>query len=165
MDEKALILKAKDGSRSALEWLIKLNTKKIMGTIVLMTKDEQVSQDIFQEMCVKIIRSINGFNGDAQFSTWAIQIAKNCYRDNIKRQKVRNKHLESQEKEVNYYDDCHKQTLLETLSSFTTQERQLVLMKHHYGYTYEEIACKLGIPAGTVRSRLHHILKQFKEGK
>jgi len=163
MNEAMLLKRAKQGSRSALEWLIKLNTPKILGAIIAITRDEELSKDIFQETCIKVFHNIDKFKGDARFSTWAISIAKNIYIDNYRKEKRRE--ATNLPPPVEPLAVEAQAELSEALSTFSPEDKKMILWKHHYGYTYEEIGKRLGIPAGTVRSKIHYALKRLKGGQ
>ena len=160
MDEKLLIARAQSGSRSAIEWLLKINSPKIMGTIVKMTRDEHLANDIFQDMCVKVLLNIKSFDGRSSFSSWAIQIAKNLFIDECRKRKIRDT---KGVVPTSFGDDNEINVeLSEVLDAFTPHERELILLKYHYGYTYEEIGERLSIKTGTVRSRIHYAVKRIK---
>jgi RNA polymerase sigma-70 factor (ECF subfamily) len=47
------------------------------------------------------------------------------------------------------------------LQSLTSEKRTVFILKHYYGYKYEEIAEILNCPVGTIRSRLHNTIKHI----
>ena len=60
------------------------------------------------------------------------------------------------------YDDSWKR-ILQALSKLNEETRFPIILKHYYGYSYEEIAKKMKILTGTVKSRIHNGLKTLKK--
>lgn len=164
MDELILIDKAKQGNKSALNTLLTENYNLLKGYIIKMTGDPTLSQDILQETMLKAVLNIKKFSPKAKFSTWLITIATNLYRDNLRK----NKHLIALDENIVSISDNPEETTIsklefneiqEILQSLTYEKRAVFILKHFYGYSYDEIAKILNCPIGTVRSRLHYSVK------
>jgi RNA polymerase sigma-70 factor, ECF subfamily len=166
LEELELIYKAKQGNKSALNTLLTNNYSLLKGYIIKMTGNPELAQDIVQETMLKSVLNINKFIPQAKFSTWLIKIATNLYKDYLRK----NKTLEImdeliEDKAVNPEMEAlinieFKETM-EILLSFPYEKRTVFILKHYYGYKYEEIAQILDCPLGTVRSRLHNTVKQL----
>jgi RNA polymerase sigma-70 factor (ECF subfamily) len=52
---------------------------------------------------------------------------------------------------------------IDTLAQLPQEVRVPIILKHYYGYAYEEIAEMMDLPAGTVKSRIHNGLKQIRK--
>ena len=90
MNEKALIKKCQRGDKQAFEELIRLYYDYVSGFLLKTTMASTLSEDLTQETFLKMIRSIEKFDpgGSAAFGTWLITIAKNCYIDHLRRNRV-----------------------------------------------------------------------------
>ena len=164
MDELELVKKAKYGNKSALNSLLVDNINILKGYTIKMVGDQYLAQDIIQDALLKAVININKFEPRAKFSTWLIKIATNVYRDYLRV----NKSYELLEEGV---PDKGKQVEDIVISNFEYQEimkiilklpyekRAVFILKHYYGYKYEEISEIIGCPIGTVRSRLHSAVK------
>jgi len=164
LDEIELINKAKQGNKSALNTLLSDNLPLLKGYIIKMTGNAELSQDIIQEAMLKAVLNIHKFKPEAKFSTWLITIATNVYRDYLRKNKelelidefMPSKEMSPEELTISklQYKD-----IIEILKAIPYEKRAVFILKHYYGYKYEEIAKILDCPVGTVRSRLHNTIK------
>lgn len=94
MNEKVLIKRCQRGERQTFDELIRLYYDYVSGFLLKNTADETLSEDLTQETFLKMIRSIERFDpgGSAAFGTWLITIAKNCYIDHLRKNRI---HLEA----------------------------------------------------------------------
>jgi RNA polymerase sigma-70 factor (ECF subfamily) len=164
LDELELINKAKDGNKSALNSLLIDNLNILKGYVVKMVGDPHLAQDIIQDALLKAVLNINKFEPRAKFSTWLIKIATNVYRDYLRK----NKHMQLVEEDL---VQCGKQVedivisnyeyheIMKIILKLPYEKRAVFILKHYYGYKYEEISEIIGCPIGTVRSRLHNAVK------
>jgi RNA polymerase sigma-70 factor, ECF subfamily len=166
MDELQLINRAKQGNKSALNTLLSNNYAILKGYIIKMIGNPELSQDIIQEAMLKAVLNINKFNPEAKFSTWLIKIGTNIYIDYLRKNKTMemiSDFLESKEgnPEEITINNIEYQEVMNILMSLTYEKRAVFILKHYYGYKYEEIALILNCPVGTVRSRLHNTIKHI----
>jgi RNA polymerase sigma-70 factor, ECF subfamily len=166
LNELELIDKAKRGNKSAMNTLLTDNLSILKGYVIKMTGDPHLSQDIIQDTMLKAVLNINKFEPKAKFSTWLIKIATNLYRDYLRKNK-----------QVDLIDDTFEDSgksveedtisrleykeILKIIQELSHEKRSCFILKHYYGYKYEEIAEIVGCPVGTVRSRIHNAVKQI----
>ncbi|HEY5563703.1 MAG TPA: RNA polymerase sigma factor SigY [Clostridiaceae bacterium] len=164
MDEISLVEEAKKGSRNALNQLLTENYSIVKGYIVKMTGDPNLAQDIIQETMLRACVNISKFKPNAKFSTWLITIATNVYRDMLRKKhpmELIEETLETKEvgPEEAFQIKAEYKEALDILLSLPYKKRSVFILKHYYGYKYEEIAQILSCPIGTVRSRLHNCIE------
>jgi RNA polymerase sigma-70 factor (ECF subfamily) len=168
MDERTLIESAKK-SKHALSILLSNHHKMVYGFLLQLTCDQSLAEDLTQDTMVKAIMNIKKFRYESKFSTWLFTIANNTYKNHIKKHKrVVLKPLEetlessfNTEKTVMMEDDFHK--IMAHLKEMKDDQRIPFLLKHYYGYSYEEIATIMKCPVGTVRSRIHNTIKKLQK--
>jgi len=161
--ETALITASQKGDRQAFEELIRMFYPYVSGFLLKMTCDESLKEDLTQETFLKMIQNIEYFDtgGNAGFGTWLIAIAKNCYIDYLRRNRIIPADIEEFQ-----IDDPHdmagmvlqKMQYYEALRAIETlpPEQGLVIrLKYEQDLTLAEIAKHLGIPPKTVKSRIH----------
>lgn len=122
--------------------------------------------DAAQETFLTAQRAAKRFRGESSVSTWLLGIAHNeCRR--LSRQRrleppiidfVETVPEESQEQRL-----VDRQVLSDALGKLSQEHRDVVLLHEFEGLTYEEAAVVLGIPSGTVKSRLHHAFLQLRK--
>jgi RNA polymerase sigma-70 factor (ECF subfamily) len=174
LEQEELILRAKDGNKSALNSLFQLNYKMIFGFAIKMTGNETLAQDITQETFLKAVLNIKKFNCNCKFSTWLIKISINLYKDYMKKNKniefkediIPTEHSESMEEMVMM--NLQYKEAIEELKKMSYKKRTSFILKHYYGYSLEEISEIMECPQGTVKSRISNCVdslrKVLKEG-
>lgn len=164
MDELELINKAKAGNKSALNSLLKDNFNILKGYTVKMVGDPHLAQDIIQDAMLKAVININKFEPRAKFSTWLIKIATNVYRDYLRKNKSyllvdENLMHNGEQVEDVVISNFEYKEIMKIVLKLPYEKRAVFILKHYYGYKYEEISEIIGCPLGTVRSRLHNAVK------
>ena len=115
--------------------------------------------DTAQETFLTAQRAIRRFRGDSSLRTWLLGIALNECRRMIRRGGVDPLPLDIDlacplaDSESSFVD---RQALATALSRLSDDHRDVILLHEFQGLTYEETASVLGVPVGTVKSRLHH---------
>lgn len=163
MDDINLIEKAKSGNISALNTLLSTNYPILQGYVIKMTGNDDTAKDIVQETMLKAVINIKKFVPKAKFSTWLITIALNLYKDLLRKTKnleLIDEFIETKDvsTEENVISNIEYKAVKEVLLKLSYEKRAVFILKHYYGYKYEEIAEILKCPIGTVRSRLHNCI-------
>jgi RNA polymerase sigma-70 factor (ECF subfamily) len=146
--------------------LLTENINILKGYVIKMTADQHLSQDIIQDTMLKAVLNISKFEPKAKFSTWLIKIATNLYRDYLRKKKpleIIDEALEDsgQRVEEAAISRLEYKEIIGIIQELSHEKRSAFILKHYYGYKYEEIAEILGCPVGTVRSRIHNAVKQI----
>lgn len=169
MGEKELIVKAQEGNKHAMNVLLQNNYKALFGFTLKMTASMHLTEDIVQEVCLRAVINIKKFKGNSQFQSWLISIAINYYKDLLRK----NKNIEyvGQEELYNLQNDngenifnkLQVQEVLQELNKLPYEKRISFILKHYYGYTYEEISKILGCSQGTTKSRIFYTISNLKK--
>lgn len=164
LNERELIEEAKSGNKSALNNLLKDNLNILKGYVIKMTGSIYASQDIVQDTMLKAVLNIKKFRPEAKFSTWLIKIATNVYRDYMRKNRnyeVIDETLEDKEQNVEdlAISNYEYKEIMNIILKLPSEKRAAFILKHYYGYKYEEIAQILNCPVGTVRSRIHYAVE------
>lgn len=171
MEERELIKRAKKGDHEAFASLFRQNYPFLVKYLIKVTMNKDQAEELAQDTMVKIVEKIHLYNGKSKFSSWLITIATNRY---IDIQRKNGKEKDWQKEEANYRSlkwslesrNEEWNDVLKALSVLENGVRITVILKHYYGYSYDEISDMIGLPAGTVKSRVHHgILRIRKELK
>jgi RNA polymerase sigma-70 factor (ECF subfamily) len=121
---------------------------------------------------MKAILNLKKYIHKTKFSTWLIKIATNVFRDYLRKNKNLceiNDEIESISTgpEDIAVENSELHVIFEILNNISYEKRAVFILKHYYGYKYEEIAEIIDCPIGTVRSRLHNcincIIKELEE--
>jgi RNA polymerase sigma-70 factor (ECF subfamily) len=162
-----LITRAREGDVAAFEKLIGKYQAKVYTFAFAFTGSPDVAQDLAQEALVKVYKSLASFRFQSAFSTWLYSIVKNTYLDAVKSRAGRERALEeplsehdvSELREAATAEDRllakeSRHALMRALRQVPVAYRTVVALADVQGLGYEEIAGALGVPVGTVKSRL-----------
>jgi RNA polymerase sigma-70 factor (ECF subfamily) len=160
-DERALVAAAQGGDRRALDRLLRLHHDRIHGLCRRICGNDADAEDATQEALIAIVRGLPRFDGRAAFGTWSYRIATNACLDELRRRKRRPEPgLPDLERaptgdgpamDVAVVDQLVLDTALATLPP---EFRAAVVLRDLCRLDYAEISDTLGIPPGTVRSRI-----------
>jgi RNA polymerase sigma-70 factor (ECF subfamily) len=121
------------------------------------------ADDLFQESWIRVSRARDRFDRSRRFSTWLFQIANNLCRDRWRRQDARRRAFDAlrEEERAAGRDSAAPPELpadhglIERLDALPERLREVLVLRHYHELGEAEIAEVLGIPRGTVKSRLH----------
>lgn len=125
-----------------------------------MTGNAADAEDATQEALIAIVRGLPRFDGRSQFATWAYRVATNACLDEIRRRARRPEPAEPPVLEAAALDASIDSAVADrldidaALGTLPLDFRAAVVLRDLCGLDYSEIAETLGIPAGTVRSRI-----------
>lgn len=170
MEDAALIRQAQRGDAAALARLLQENYLPVKKYLVTVTLDRNLAEDLTQETMIRAIQKIGQFSGRSKFSTWLISIGTHLYMDWLRsRQRERRFQTEALDVLLPQADgpDPEWAEVLERLAELPRDVALPLVLKHYHGYTYEEIGRWMGIPEGTVKSRIfngiRHLRKELTE--
>jgi len=171
--DEFLVNASLQGDEEAFEALVNRYKKMVARTVKGMLGDSVFFEDIGQEVFIKLYYSLSGFRGDAKLSTYIQKIAVNLTLNEIKRRKrffslfTHKADNELYEYDIagedveNKYDA--KATVEKALEALEPKFRIVVVMRMLQGYSTKETAKILGLPLGTVLSRLSRAQEQLRK--
>lgn len=125
------------------------------------------ADDVLQETYLAAYQKFNTLNHPENFKPWILTIARNKCNDYFRRQARRLEiSLETLHESVPGWGRCGRMfedTVQETLDRLGDRDRQMLYLYYFKELPQMEIAKRLGIPLGTVKSRLYHAKNQFRE--
>ncbi|MGM0846343.1 MAG: RNA polymerase sigma factor SigY [Bacillota bacterium] len=168
MEEKELISRAKKGDHKAFAVLFKDNYPFLVKYLVKVTMNRDLAEELAQDTMAKCVEKIHLYNGKAKFSSWLMTIATNRF---IDLQRKRKKEKDWQQEEINLRKmkweiqsrNEEWNDLMEALSRLSEEVRLPIVLKHYYGFSYEEIAGMVQLPEGTIKSRIHNGVKSLRK--
>ena len=166
----------RSGRRTAFDDLVRRHEARILRLCARVLGDDDAALDAAQEAFVRAWRAIAQFQGEARFSTWLTRIAINQCRNELRRRRTV-KHTQPHSLDATGPDDESAPreavvaggpspyevargrevaaALTQALAAIDDEAREVIVLKDAEDLSYEEIAEILGVPVGTVRSRLH----------
>ncbi|MDP4223996.1 MAG: RNA polymerase sigma factor [Bacteroidota bacterium] len=171
-DDDELVRCALGGDRQAFGEIVERYHKMVARTVKGMLGDSVYSEDIGQEVFIKLFNSLSDFRGEAKLSTYIQKIAVNLTLNEIKRRKrffsmfSQKGNSEMHEFDVADHDYERRKDASEIVSkallSMDPKFRIIVSMRMLQGYSTKETAEILNLPLGTVLSRLSRAQEQLR---
>jgi RNA polymerase sigma-70 factor (ECF subfamily) len=177
-EDAALVERAAAGDTDAFGQLYAAHRERVYRLAYRYVHNQQDALDLCQEVFVRAFEALGGFRGDARFSTWLLRIATNTCIDHLRHSRVR-QHGELDEQWVT--DDARlpgqrtapdpsrglrrdeiAQAIEGALAQLSEDHRTVFVLHEMEGLTYHEIAETVGIPVGTVMSRLHYARQRLR---
>jgi RNA polymerase sigma-70 factor, ECF subfamily len=161
-DERAFVRAAQRGSASGIEALFRLHWPRAHRAAYLVVHDVAAAEDIAQEAFLAAVRNLDRFDRSRAFGPWLHRIVVNRAIDWARARQLR---AEAELLDVvaapesSAVDD----SLLGALAALPPDHRAVIVLRHLLEYTPGEIAELLGVPRGTVNSRLRRGLESLKE--
>jgi RNA polymerase sigma-70 factor, ECF subfamily len=155
-----LIERFRSGDRAAFTALVHRHERRVYNLAYRMLGREEDAKDATQEAFLSALRKLSTFRGQAAFTTWMHRVTLNSCYDILRRRRREPLPMDPQEHPAGHAPDPSgavsssvdvQRALLEVPEEF----RSVVVMHDAMDMAYEEIAEALGIPVGTVKSRLH----------
>lgn len=158
---------------STLEFnhLLVHHSEFLRGFALGFTRDSQDADDLIQDTMVKALRYKNNFKEGTNIKGWLYTIMRNIFINNYKRKKFQNTIVDSTDNQ--YFLNAGTSLTSDTVTTVINEQDILGAidgLKPDFkvpftmfldGYHYDEIAEELGIPMGTVKSRIFHARKKL----
>ena len=163
-DERAWIRGAQQGSVSDLEALFRHHWPKAYRAAYLVVHDPGAAEDIAQEAFLAAVRGLDRFDRRRPFGPWLHRIVVNRAIDWSRARALRREAGDAALEHASAPpapDNPHGQTLAAALAQLSPEHRAAIVLRHLLEYTPGEIAELLGLPRGTVNSRLRRGLDEL----
>ncbi len=181
-DLTELFRRAAKGNEAAFSTLVRETEATVYRTLFSITQNREDALDLSQETYLKLWRSLSTFRGDCTPITWILRIAKNCAIDHIRKSgketvlplTFTGANGEEQTSEI---PDCsidadpegafarkeRQRAVRQAILSLGEDQQTVLILREFEGLSYEEIARRLSLEVGTVKSRLNRARQAVKE--
>jgi len=179
-EDALLVEQIRAGDTGAYRELVEKYQSRIYAMICGMARDREEAQDLTQDAFVKAFKNLDRFRLESSFYTWLYRIASNVSIDWL-RKKKRRSHDEFDEgiaarESGGTISPIHqtqspgkelersrlKDRIFDAMETLTPEHRQIILLREVEGYSYKEISDVMGIPEGTVMSRLFYARRKLQ---
>jgi RNA polymerase sigma-70 factor (ECF subfamily) len=161
--DRELVAAAQTGDARSLEALLRRHHDRIHLLCRRMTGNDVDAMDATQEALIAVVRGLPRFDGRAAFTTWMYRVATNSCLDELRRRKRRPEpvpdDLELRARTADGAPDVaqtvtDRDALDAALGALSEDFRGVIVLRDVLGLDYAAIADVLGLPPGTVRSRI-----------
>jgi len=178
--DKEMILAIRRGEAAAYQGLVEKYQGRVYNLIYGMVRNREDAKDLTQDAFVKAYNKLDSFRLESSFYTWLYRISMNITIDFIRKAKRRgtsefdetqavkegdgtiaeSHHADSPSKELERKQLYKK--IMSALEKLPEDQRQVILLRELEGFSYKEISDVMGVPEGTIMSRLFYARKKLQ---
>lgn len=172
LSEEELVLALGNQEKIAIEALYDMYSASLYGVISRIVIDTPTAEDVLQETFVKIWNSFSSYNSDkGRLFTWMVNIARNLAIDKIRSKDFKNQTKNHElENNVTFIDEqrntVYKPELMgikDLVATLKPEQKSILDLVYFKGYTHVEAAEELGIPLGTIKTRLRMAIIELRK--
>ena len=179
LNDNELVQQFIDGDQSSLEILINRHKSRVYSYILLIVKNQDLAEDIFQETFIKVIRSLKRgkYVENGKFISWVLRIAHNLIIDHFRKEKLQGT-VSNDSMEVDifnsrkYSEDTIEDHMVnnqilsevrELVKELPEDQQQVIYMRHYMGLSFKEIAEQTGVSINTALGRMRYALINLRK--
>jgi RNA polymerase sigma factor (sigma-70 family) len=172
LSDNALMLKVKNGDIDKMGLLYERYHRQLFRFIFNMTRQKEISEDMVQNVFLRMLKYPEGFMGFGEFRMWMYHIARNSLYDHfrkVKRAPVHSDVKDFEERiETELRTDAYLEkeqelkTLEQAMGRLSDENRELLILCRFQELKYNEIAIILNTTEGAIKVRVHRALTQLR---
>ena len=179
LNDNDLVHNFVNGDYNSIEVLINRHKNRVYSYILLIVKNQDLAQDIFQDTFIKVIRSLKHgkYVENGKFISWVLRIAHNLIIDHFRREKQNNTiSNDSFENDIfnsqkfsdeNVEDQMVMNQILfevkELIRELPEDQQQVIYMRHYMGMSFKEIAEQTDVSINTALGRMRYALINLRK--
>jgi len=179
LPDEELVALSLDGDEIAFGALVRRYQRRLTAFLGQLVGDMELARELSQEAFVRAWGALDRFDPSYRFSTWLFRIAHNLGIDHLRRRRLQTVSLYRQDSDGEDVEiaivDLHKDplghfenrelagTIRAAIEGLRPEYRELVLLRHFGGLSYQDIADLKEMPLGTVKNKLfraHSVLRR-----
>lgn len=184
--DESLLKEYLKGKQGSFELLVRRHARELHQFVMRFTGDSVASEDIVQDSFLQVHHSAQSFDPSRRFKPWLFTIAANKARDSLRRRTRRREVpfdamvqggdgestsrfldlLETDDTESPVEElqaDENRQLVRRIIESMPEHLSEVLILGYYHRFPYKDIAEIVGVPLGTVKSRLHAAVTAFGE--
>jgi RNA polymerase sigma factor (sigma-70 family) len=167
VSDEDVMLQVRNGEVQMLGVLFDRYQAPLFNFYSKMTQDRTVSEDLVQEVFLRILRYRQTYRPGTQFRTWMYQIARNTRLDQVRKIRPESPLVAEPIAPLSLSDSAQQQQeaqlLQRALMQLPEDKREILVLSRFQELKYEDIARLLGCEVGAVKVRVHRALQQLRE--
>lgn len=179
LDDNQLVQQFINGDQNSLEILIRRHKNRVYSYILLVAKNQELAEDIFQETFIKVIRSLKRgkYIENGKFVSWVLRISHNLIIDHFRKEKLRGT-ISNDNSKVDIFnsqkfsDDTVEDQLVynqilsevkELIHELPADQQQVIYMRHYMDMSFKEIAEQTDVSINTALGRMRYALINLRK--
>jgi len=167
------------GDQQALEVLIHRHKDRVYNYILMLVKNRELAEDLFQETFIKVIRSLmqERYQENGKFLPWVIRIAHNLVIDHFRKEKQLNTVSTDDSNGVLFNSKKFSENTIEDhlidnqileevrclIDLLPEEQKEVVLLRHYAGLSFKEIAEQTQVSINTALGRMRYALINLRK--
>ncbi|MCW3077569.1 MAG: polymerase subunit sigma-70 [Bacteroidetes bacterium] len=168
--EEELIASLKARESDAFEYLYDNYSHELFGIAKKILNSQELAEDVLQDTFVKIWNSFATYDATkGRLFTWMLNVARNTALDKLKSKHVKHQtqSVEQNAKAINALESPRQNIdhigLKQSLSALKPEYKNIIELAYYNGLTQDEISKELGIPLGTVKTKMRAALMELRK--
>ncbi len=169
--EEELVLQLQSRNKHAFAYLYDNYAGALNGVIYRLVEDKELAEDILQEAFVKIWNNFSNYDtAKGRLFTWMLNLTRNLTIDTLRSKGYKKQQkISSDENSVSNLGDNTTAEKFDALGvrkhlvSLKPEQRTIIDMAYFNGYTQDEISKEMGIPLGTVKTRMRTAILELRK--
>lgn len=178
VSDKVLIKRFIQGDHKSFEILLQRYEKKIFTNIYFKVRNRKLSEDIFQDVCIKVINSLRTgkYNEEGKFLQWVTQISNNFIIDYLRKENSlrsqcwvnddidRFEYINSNERNAleKMIQDQSSRYIKILIDKLPDEQKEIVILRHYKRYSFKEIAEKTDVNINTALGRMRYAIANLR---
>jgi RNA polymerase sigma-70 factor (ECF subfamily) len=179
LSDQDLVKRFVKGDQLGIDVLINRHKSKVYTYIILIVKNQQLAEDIFQDTFIKVIRSLKEgkYKDNGKFVSWVIRIAHNLTIDHFRKEKQFNtfsnddfeadifntKKLAEGNIEDLLVEDQIITEVRQLIEELPEDQKQVILLRHYGGLSFKDIAEQTNVSINTALGRMRYALINLRK--
>jgi len=177
--DKELVDKYLTGNQASLEKLIRRHKNKVFAYILMVVKDKQLADDIFQDTFIKVINTIRAgsYKEEGKFIQWVMRIAHNLIIDYFRKSK-RIPVIDNNSEDFDIFDtikftddsiedriitDQIHQDVRKLINYLPAEQKEVLIMRHYSEMSFKDIAEQTDVSINTALGRMRYALINLRK--
>jgi RNA polymerase sigma factor (sigma-70 family) len=179
LNDNELVQRFIEGDQNSLEILIHRHKGRVYSYILLIVKNHELAEDIFQETFIKVIRSLKRgkYVENGKFISWVLRISHNLIIDHFRKEKLQGT-ISNDSMEVDIFNsqkfseatiedqiitDQILSEVKELIKELPEDQQQVIYMRHYMGLSFKEIAEQTDVSINTALGRMRYALINLRK--
>ena len=179
LSDNELVQRFINGDQDSLETLIVRHKTRVFSYILLVVKNKELAEDVFQETFIKVIRSLKRgkYIENGKFVSWVLRISHNLVIDHFRKEKQKGT-ISNDSFDVDIFNSqkfaeetiedklVTKQILGEVkdlVKELPDDQKQVIHMRHYMGLSFKEIAEQTDVSINTALGRMRYALINMRK--
>ena len=171
VSDQMLMISVRDGNVEKLGMLFERHHGRLFNFFLRLTGNRHFSEDLVQEVFVRLLKYRHTYRENRMFTTWMFQIARNVRIDYLRKSPHNevsieygpHEHVSPMPTPGEQTEESEKKQIMQTaLSQLPEEKREVLLLRGVHGLTLEEIAEVLKCSVNTIKSRVYRAIQDLR---